>query len=374
MKRIKLLYGLLITVLTTASIVSCSTSKEINGVFINLDNTQQNDGYVADVRGEGEPQRIKIDGKGEFKFKRPKKGKHRELTIKNNYNHPVVSNYTNIPYKAKSVIILNNGVQFWQKVILVNKGEDFNKIYDTTVNNFKLLDKEKTKEITGKFVNLGDKSKEISFRIFGITTQDKFINEEGEFRFKYPKNPETEYKIIIEHCCGFGNSSTIFIEYIPIDAERIIALFDSVNKEMIFVKKGEDYDVIYKNALQNFTQNVSVKDNHTVIFPGCEKSNDFASCFNDKINKHFSKYLDIRDLSSSSLGLDPGRHRINIQFEVDEKGIANIILVKAPHKELENRVIRMFNKLPVMKAAIKDNKPIKTEYNHSITVVLSENN
>lgn len=363
----------LITISITCLIASCSATKEINGTFINLD-IQQNDGYIATLANNKKLENIKINEEGEFKFKVPKKRKTYSLNIKNSVGDLVVSKYGRITNKTKNVIVLNNGVEFWQKIIVVNKDEDFKSIYDKEVNAFKQLDKEKTKEVKGVFVNLGDTLKKFRFNIFKISSQRyNTINKKGEFRFKYPKNPESGYKLIIEFDRGDKLvDPTIFTKYIPIDTKRIIALYDGINKELIFVKKGDDYDKIYENALLNFKQKLSTKDNHGPIFPGCEKSFDYASCFSSELNKHITRHLNIRDISANSLGLSPGRKTVNVQFEVDEKGNANIISIKAPHKYLESRVSMVFDRLPRMKAAIKDSTPIKTEFNLPVYLILTD--
>lgn len=363
----------LITISITTLMASCSATKEINGAFINLD-IQQNDGYIATLIDNKKPEDIKINEEGEFKFKAPKKRKTYFLNIKNSVGDLIVSKYGRITNKTKNVIVLNNGVEFWQKIIVVNEDEDFKSIYDTEVNAFKQLDKEKTKEVKGVFVNLGDTLKKFRFSIFRITSQRyNAINKKGEFHFKYPKNPESRYKLIIE----FDRSDklgdpTIFNKSIPIDTERIIALYDGINKELVFVKKGDDYDKVYENALLNFKQKLTSKDNHGPIFPGCEKSFDYATCFSSELNKHITRHLNIRGISANSLGLSPGKKTVYVQFEVDEKGNANIISIKAPHKYLESRVTMVFDRLPKMKAAIKDGIPIKTEFNSPIYLILND--
>lgn len=347
-------------------LIGCYPTKEIKGVFVNLD-VQKNDGYIADVRESGTPEIININEKGEFKFKRPKKGKTYNLTILNNNHDFVVGKNAKITDKTKNVIILNNGIEFWQKIIIVERDEDFNKIYDKAVNNFNKLDKEKSKIVRGTFVNLGDKSKRYRFRIFRITTQlDNVIDKKGTFSFKYPKNPETEYKLIIDFDRrGELGDPTIFVEYIPIDTEQIIALYDGNKKEIIFVKEGEDFNKIYEIALNKFKQTPNSSGYHTTIYPGCEnnKIENYSSCFDNKINQHISKYLDVR-----SLDIPSGRKRINVLFEVDKTGKVNVTSVNSPNQELKREVIKVFKKLPIMKPAMEDNQPIKTEYNFPIII------
>ena len=97
------------------------------------------------------------------------------------------------------------------------------------------------------------------------------------------------------------------------------------------------------------------------VFPGC-KGNKAAlkKCFNQKMQKHFSKKFD-SDLPND-LGLSPGKKRIIMLFKIDKTGNFVDIRAKAPHPRLQKEAIRIIKLLPKMTPGRQRGKPVGVKY------------
>ena len=97
------------------------------------------------------------------------------------------------------------------------------------------------------------------------------------------------------------------------------------------------------------------------VFPGCEGTKEEAKmCFNTSVHQYVAKNFNA-DLAQT-LGLDPGKKRINLQFTIDKKGNVTDIKSKAPHKRLEEEAIRVVNLLPKMKPGKQDGKEVCVQF------------
>lgn len=97
------------------------------------------------------------------------------------------------------------------------------------------------------------------------------------------------------------------------------------------------------------------------VFPGCKGSKpELKKCFNTKVQKHFTRVFDA-DLPKQ-LGLKSGKKRIFIGFEINTDGLVRDIIVKAPHPEIKQEVIRVIKKLPRFKPGRQNGKPVAVKY------------
>lgn len=80
------------------------------------------------------------------------------------------------------------------------------------------------------------------------------------------------------------------------------------------------------------------------IFPGCENMDDKRACFNDKIQLHISK--NFRYPSEAQKAGIQGR--VSVIFRISPEGIVENIKTKGPDASLENEVVRIIKRLPVM--------------------------
>jgi hypothetical protein len=71
--------------------------------------------------------------------------------------------------------------------------------------------------------------------------------------------------------------------------------------------------------------------------------------------------------TTQNLDLPEGRYKVYTQFIIDTLGKVTDIKVRAPHTKLEDKIIKVFNKLPQFIPGKQDNKVVKTKYNLPIT-------
>lgn len=104
------------------------------------------------------------------------------------------------------------------------------------------------------------------------------------------------------------------------------------------------------------------------IFPGCEDAEDQKKCFMENIQKHVGKNFDtsFKDV----LGLESGKTRVYVQFEIDNTGSIESIRARAPHKDLEKEAIRVISELPKMQPGKYKGKTVGTKYTLPITLII----
>lgn len=93
-------------------------------------------------------------------------------------------------------------------------------------------------------------------------------------------------------------------------------------------------------------------------FPGCDSGD--KKCFNKNIQVHVAKNFD--SSLPKKLNLPSGTKRIVMAFNIDEQGKVVDIKVKAPHKDLENELIRVLKMLPEMKPGKQRGKKVKVKF------------
>jgi hypothetical protein len=100
------------------------------------------------------------------------------------------------------------------------------------------------------------------------------------------------------------------------------------------------------------------------VYPGCENKKTerarktcMISKINSFVNKNFNTYV------AQDLGFGSGLQRINVSFIIDKNGYANVLRTRAKHEKLKKEAVRVINKLPRMKPAMKDGKKTQIVYN-----------
>lgn len=82
--------------------------------------------------------------------------------------------------------------------------------------------------------------------------------------------------------------------------------------------------------------------------------------FKRNITKFVQENFNIK--TTQSLDLREGKHKIYIQFTIDEKGNSINIKVRAPHIKLEKEAVRLIKKLPRFISGKNKGKSVKTIY------------
>lgn len=98
------------------------------------------------------------------------------------------------------------------------------------------------------------------------------------------------------------------------------------------------------------------------IYRGCENEppENHSVCLQNNIRQYIHDNFDVG--LAKAIGLPAGKNRINVAFEIDEKGQANVLAVDTPYPELKASIIKLFNKLPVIKPAMKNHQPTSVKY------------
>lgn len=219
------------------------------------------------------------------------------------------------------------------------------------------------KQLNGVFVNLEKEAKpeKSTFKI-SIKEDDKseIPDKNGNFKIKYPKEGGSLIVLTDE-------DYVILEKPIPAKADRAIVLVNNFNEMALFLEKGQNFDKEYDVAVEKFKKLPILLDQFP-IYPGCENTEikHYKKCFLKKLNRLVARSFNA-DLATV-LGLSPGSKRINVFFEIDKKGVVNIISVKAPHPRLKKESIRVAKKIPVVKPGIHRNKPVKVKYNLPIVL------
>ena len=107
------------------------------------------------------------------------------------------------------------------------------------------------------------------------------------------------------------------------------------------------------------------------IFPGCKNSKSIKeakSCFSRGVQKHFVRKFDA-DLPKK-LNLSKGKKRIFIGFKIGKSGDIIDIMVRAPHEEIKEEVIRVMKKLPKVKPGLQGGKLVNVKYSIPFTIIV----
>lgn len=98
------------------------------------------------------------------------------------------------------------------------------------------------------------------------------------------------------------------------------------------------------------------------IFPGCTGgNNELRACFSEKVSKFVSKKFNSE--LASDLGLSQGSiQKIFVVFKIDKNGDVADIKARAPHKMLQEEVIRVVKLLPKMTPGKQRGKAVGVKY------------
>ncbi|MDT7829408.1 M56 family metallopeptidase [Pricia sp. S334] len=104
------------------------------------------------------------------------------------------------------------------------------------------------------------------------------------------------------------------------------------------------------------------------VFPGCENAADPRACFQEKMQKHISKYFRYPD-DAQKQGI---QGRVSVMFTIDEQGAITDIRKRGPHPLLEDETVRIIEKLPQMQPGKSKEKPVRVPFSIPITFKLQQ--
>jgi len=95
---------------------------------------------------------------------------------------------------------------------------------------------------------------------------------------------------------------------------------------------------------------------------------DLKKVFTEKITAFVTSKFDKK--ITENLGLIEGKHKIYALFTIDKKGNVTDVKVKAPHKKLEEHVLKIIKQLPQFIPGKQRNKSVKVKYTLPITFIV----
>jgi len=98
------------------------------------------------------------------------------------------------------------------------------------------------------------------------------------------------------------------------------------------------------------------------VFPGCESGTNAAkkNCMSIAIDQFVKENFNLS--VANTLKLEPGRHRISVQFKIDTNGYISEVWAKAPHPLLEAEAKRIIESLPKMEPGRQKGKEVNVMY------------
>jgi len=129
------------------------------------------------------------------------------------------------------------------------------------------------------------------------------------------------------------------------------------NKGINTVKYYLNGEIISKTEKEEKTNLTQIET--SPIFPGC-KINNSEKCFNEKIQKHLSKYFNTG--LAYKLGMSPGEKKIWMFFKIEKNGKVTDIYARAAHPTLKKEAIRVIKTLPRMQPGKLNGIPKITEH------------
>ncbi len=147
----------------------------------------------------------------------------------------------------------------------------------------------------------------------------------------------------------------------PIPKELIKKIKEQTGKENISEKEMEEFlqEVLrkkYKASLEKGNMPFSAVDKVPAFINKGEGKEAFNRNMREFVKENFNTDL------VNSLGLEPGKKRIYVQFKIDKEGNAIDTKVRAPHPKLKEEALRMIKKMPKLQPGEDNGKVVKVGY------------
>jgi protein TonB len=161
--------------------------------------------------------------------------------------------------------------------------------------------------------------------------------------------------IVDEVVKGENTIIETFIDDTPVEVPVLVDL-DDVVEVNIKEKLVEDVDF------------VSIED--APVFKGCENlsKKENKVCFDKKMKQFVQRNFDVE--LANEIGLHAGKHKIQTQFVIDDKGEIVDVRIRTAYKPLEKEALRVIKKLPKFKPGKQNSRTVKVRYNLPIAFSL----
>mgnify|MGYP005997544827 CR=1 FL=1 len=159
-------------------------------------------------------------------------------------------------------------------------------------------------------------------------------------------------------------------EVVKGDNNSIENILDISNEEPTFIDLDSFEEVIEEEEIQycNFGGDIPfINIQDAPVFKGCENLSKEKNkrCFDKKMKQFVQRNFDIE--LANEIGLHSGKHKIQTQFVIDDKGEVVDIKIRTAYKALEKEANRIIKKLPKFKPGKQNSKTVKVRYNLPIS-------
>lgn len=100
------------------------------------------------------------------------------------------------------------------------------------------------------------------------------------------------------------------------------------------------------------------------VWPGCEKSNNPKTCFNQKLMEHVRAHYEYPKNEDGEYV----RGKVTLKIAIDEEGKVVLKSVKAQHPEVKEAATEMVGKMPEMEPASRNGEPREVSYTIPLTL------
>jgi len=121
------------------------------------------------------------------------------------------------------------------------------------------------------------------------------------------------------------------------------------NKLLIFLFFVTGTQILFSQELAEITP---------PVYPGCEQSNEKMSCMREQILNLIGQNFNPSELSN----IKEKPVIIETEFTITRDGIIEINEIKTENKKLKMELLRVLSKIPPVKPAEKEGKPIDIRY------------
>ncbi len=147
----------------------------------------------------------------------------------------------------------------------------------------------------------------------------------------------------------------------PISKELLNKIKEKIKKDHISEEEKDEFlkELLrrkYKASLQDGNMPFSAVDKVPAFINKGEGKDAFNKNMRDFVKNNFNTNL------ANSLGLEPGKKRIYVQFKIDENGNLIETKARAPHPKLKEEALRMLKKMPKLQPGEDKGKAVKVGY------------
>jgi hypothetical protein len=117
----------------------------------------------------------------------------------------------------------------------------------------------------------------------------------------------------------------------------------------------------------------SVHNSYSEVYPiikGCQEANDLKKCFEESIQKHYSKNFNAKNFTDSNI--KPNIYNILVTFQVNNVGVIDSISVNAQFYQLSYEAVRVAKIIPRCIPGKIDETPVRYKFSLPIVVKVEE--